>query len=392
PDGWIYFDTPAGTARIREDGGTPELLIPYDTVTHEVGFAWTEALPNGKGLVFRARHNLDPTDFDIDAFDLKTRARHFLTKGIIARYVAPGYLLILRADGALLAAPFDQDKLALTGPAVPLLSGVMVKPLGSADFAISPTGTLLYIPGAVNSAVGLAELIQVERDGRATAFTPTITFNPSNNRALSLSPDGHRLALDQLGTASPDIWVHQLPAGAFSRLTFDSLGATRPQWSADGRDILYIGGSGNNLSVWRRRADGSAPARLFWHDPHLPVLAFSLSRDEQWLVYRVSNPGTGRDLYAVHLGYDSVATPLLTSNSFEDAPALSPDGHWLAYVSNESGRDEVYIRPFPKVNDGKWQISTTGGQAPRWARDGRELYFQDPATTMMVASIRTTPT
>ena len=142
PDGFIYYDTPLGTARIRADGGTSEMVIPLDTVTHELGFAWTEALPNGKGLVFRARRNLDPNDFDIVAFDLRTRTRHLPTKGVIARYVAPGYLMILRADGALLAAPFDQEKLALTGPAVPILSGVMVKPLGSADIAISRNGTI----------------------------------------------------------------------------------------------------------------------------------------------------------------------------------------------------------------------------------------------------------
>ena len=392
PDGYIYFDTPTGTARIRADGGTPELLIPYDTAAHEIGFAWTDALPNGKGLLFRARRNLDPNDFDIDAFDLKTRTRHFLIKGIIARYIAPGYLLILRGDGAVLAAPFDQDKLELTGPAVPLFAGVMVKPLGSADITISPTGTLIYLPGTANSLSGFAELVQVDRSGRETPYDPAITFNPSTNRAISLSPDGRQILLDRLGTASPDIWVHGLPTGPFSRLTFDSVGAIRPQWSADGKDILYVSNTGGHPGVLRRRADGSAPARLVWRDSRFNLLAFTLSRDEQWLVYRVTAATADRDLYAVHLGHDTVASPLLASSSAEDAPTLSPDGRWLAYVSNESSRNEVYVRPFPNVNDGKWQVSTTGGEAPRWSRDGRQLYFQDPTVAMMAAPIRTVPT
>ncbi len=394
PDGWIYFDTPNGTARIRAEGGTGELLIPYDSATHEIGFAWTDALPNGKGLVFRARRNLDPNDFDIDAYDLRKHTRHFLMKGVIARYADPGYLVIVRADGAVLAAPFDQDKLRLTGPAVPLLSGVMVKPLGSADFAISRSGTLMYVPGTGTSSSGYAEVVEVDRHGRIAPFTPPFTFNPSSNHSLSLSPDGRRVALDQLGTASPDIWVKTLPQGALSRLTFDSLGAVRPQWTADGRDILYLGtGSvqGRN-AVWRRRADGSAPPARVWADPRWNILAYSLSRDGQWLVYRVTSANNNRDIWAIHLGHDTVPVPLLTSPSFEDAPTLSPDGRWLAYVSDESSRNEVYVRPFPNINDGRWQVSVAGGEAPRWSRDGRSLYYQDLNVSMFEVRVTTSPT
>lgn len=394
PDGYIYFDTPAGTARIRADGGTAELLIPFDKAKHDIGFAWTEALPNGKGLVFRARQNLDPNDFEIDAFDLRTHTRHFLTKGIIARYVAPGYLMILRGDGALLAAPFDQDKLQLTGPAVPILAGVMVKPLGSADIAISRTGTLIYLPGTANNVSGFAELVTFGPAGRLLPMTPPVTFNPGTNRGLSLSPDGHHVALDQLGTASPDIWVKTLPAGPLTRLTFDSVGAFRPQWSADGKYVYYISqGSGSGRTeLWRVRGDGSAPPQRVWADPKGNILAFTLSRDGQWIVYRVTVEGAGRDIYAVHLGHDSLPIHLLTAPFSEDAPALSPDGHWLAYVSSESSRDEVFVRPFPNVNDGRWQVSTQGGSAPRWSRDGRELFFEDGSTALFAVSVRTTPT
>ncbi|HET7041706.1 MAG TPA: protein kinase, partial [Gemmatimonadales bacterium] len=396
PDGWIYFDTPQGTARIRANGGTKELLIGYDSTAHEIGFAWTEALPNGKGLVFRARRNLDVNDFDIDAFDLRTHTRHFLTKGLMARYVAPGYLVVLRADGAVLAAPFDQDKLALTGPTVPLFSGVMVKPLGSADLAISRAGTLVYAPGTGVSPSGYSEVISMDRAGRVSPFTPALTYNPSTNHAISLSPDGRRLAFDVQGNESPDLWVKQLPNGALSRLTFDSSGAERPTWSADGRYVYYISATRGNASVWRRRADGSAPPEFVWADPKGSILAVSFSHDGQWLVYRLSVGRTGyatnRDIYAVHLGHDSVATALLTSPSFEDAPALSPDGRWMAYTSNESGRDEIYVRPFPNVGQGRWQISTNGGVAARWSHSGRELFFQDPAGDILSVASSPGPT
>ena len=394
PDGYIYFDTPNGTARINADGGTAELFMPLDSTQHELGFAWTEALPNGKGLVFRARRNLDPNDFDIDAVDLKTRTRRFLMKGVIARYVAPGYLVVLRADGALLAAPFDQDKLALTGPAVPLLSGVMVKPLGSADFALSRSGTLIYLPGSSTSISGFAELVTADRNGHLTSLEPPVTFNPSTNRGISLAPDGHHIAIDQLGTASPDIYVKTLPAGPMSRLTFDSIGAFRPQWSADGKYVYYIsqGGGTGRAEVWRIRGDGSARPERVWGDPHWNILAFSVSHDGQWLVYRASVGASNRDLFGIRLGRDTLPTPLLTASYWEDAPALSPDGHWLAYTSSESAGDEVFVRPFPNVNDGRWQISTAGGTAPRWSRDGRELYFEDVNVNLFAVPVRTSPT
>ena len=117
PDGWIYFDSPLGLSRVQADGGTPALFIPYDSAAGEIGHAWPSALPNGKGLLYRSRRNLDPTDFEIVAFDLKTHERHALTKGLLATYMSPGYLVYLRADGAVLAAPFDQSRLKVTGPA-----------------------------------------------------------------------------------------------------------------------------------------------------------------------------------------------------------------------------------------------------------------------------------
>ncbi len=393
PDGWIYFDTPAGLARIRADGGAPEPLVTYDSASGEIGQAWPEALPNGKGLVYRSRRNLDPSDFDIVAFDFKTRAKHTLTKGLLARYVEPGYLVLLRSDGAVLAAPFDQDHLKLTGPAVPLFEGVMTKPFGSADLAISSTGTLAYVPGLASNVGGVAELVYVSREGAILPLNPPVTLNPSANRGMSLSPDGTRLAIDAVGVASPDIWIKQLPAGPLSRLTFEGRGSFRPTWTPDGRSVIYIvTPDSGNQSVWKKRADGSTPAELVWQAPGGVIAEGILSSDGQWSIYRVNQNDGNRDIYAVRPGRDTVAIPLLTGAFQEQGAALSPDNRWLAYTSNESGSDEIYVRPFPNTNAGRWQISTRGGTAARWAHSGRELFFESAGGDFMVVPVTPGPT
>ena len=392
PDGWIYFDALGGLSRIRADGGTVERVIPLDSAGGEQGHAWPDALPNGKGLIYRSRHGLDPTDFDIVVVDFAKRERHILTKGLLGRYVAPGYLVYLRADGAVLAAPFDQDHFKLTGPSVPLFEGVMTKPFGSADIAISRSGTLVYVPGLASKAGGVAELVSVTRDGASKPLDPPVTYNPSANPALSLSPDGKRLAIDVIGAASPDIWVKQLPSGPLSRLSFSAGGATRPGWTADGRSVVYIApADSGRLAVWRQRADGSSNAELVWKTRKAPIAEAVLSRDGQWLVYRVTLGDGNRDIYGVQLGRDTVPIPLLTGPFHEEGAALSPDSRWLAYSSDESGRPEIFVRPFPNTAAGRWQVSTSGGAAARWAHSGRELFYEAPSGDMMAVPVTPGP-
>jgi hypothetical protein len=196
-----------------------------------------------------------------------------------------------------------------------------------------------------------------------------------------------------LGTASPDIWIKQLPAGPLSRLTFDGLSSIRPQWTSDGRSVIYIMTPDSGLQgAWKKRADGSSPAELLWQDPGRQTIAeATLSNDGQWLIYRINKADGNRDIYAVRPGRDSVATPLLAGPSQELGPALSPDGKWLAYSSNESGANQVFVRPFPGVNTGRWQISTGGGVAPRWAHSGRELFYQTEGGDLMVVPVSPGP-
>ena len=390
PDGWIYFDSPGGLSRIRADGGVPEVAVPRDSAAGELGVAWPDVLPNGRAVVFRSRRSLNAAEFEIVAYDLAAKRRHVLGKGLMARYVAPGYLVFLRSDGAMMAAAFDEDALEFTGPAVPLFEGVMTKSFGSADVAISRTGTLAYVPGLAASGGGVAEVIVVSREGAIAPLDPPLTYNPTGNRALSLSPDGRRVALDVLGPASPDLWVKQLPDGPFSRLSFDTRQVGRPRWTPDGSALIYIASRDSSpQSVWRQKADGSAAAEQIWRVPGRLVGEAFLSPDAEWLIYRVGTGPSDQDVYAIRLGRDSVPVPLLTGSFNERGAALSPDGRWLAYSSNESGRDEIFVRPFPNTGAGRWQVSTNGGSAARWAHSGRELFYEAPAGDMM--SVPVTP-
>ena len=387
-DGWIYFDTPQGLSRIRADGGTPEHIVTFDSASRETGHAWPAALPNGRGLLYRSRSNADASSFDLVAFDLRTRTRRVLTKGLVARFVSPGYLVYVRSDGAVLAAPFDQDELEFTGPAVPLFEGVLTKPFGSADIAISASGTLAYVPGSSASGNGVAELVQVSREGSVTPLDPPLTFNLSVNRGLSLSPDGTRLAVDVSNGSASDIYTKQLPAGPFSRLTFESSLAYRPRWTPDGLSVLYIASpDSGSLAVWKKRADGSSAPALVWRDPRWPINEASFSNDGEWLIYRTGPTFTERDVYGVRPGRDSVPIPLLTGPFEEFAAALSPDGKWLAYTSNETGQDEIFVRPFPGTSEGRWQISTQGGAGAVWARNGRELFFESANGEIMTVPV-----
>jgi serine/threonine-protein kinase len=393
-DGWIYFDALPGYHRIRPEGGTPELVVPLDSATRELGLAWPEVLPNGKGLLLRSRHSLVPADYDLIAYEFATGTRHVLTKGLVARYVAPGHLVFVRADGAVFAAPFDQDRFAFTGPAVPVLDGVMTKPFGAVDFAVSSAGTLAYAPGRAVGATGVVELVTLSRDGAVRPLEPPVTFNPSGSRALSLSPDGRRLVFDIIGTGGVDLWVKQLPSGPLSRLTFSATGALRPRWMHDGAHVLYLARAQDSVpaSVWRQRADGSSAPEEIWRVPGQQVAEAFTSADGEWLIYRVAGSGGDRDSYAVRLGRDTAPVPLLTGPQNEFGLALSPDGRWLAYASPESGRDEIYVRPFPNVGDGRWQVSTDGGVAALWSHSGRELFYQATNGDLMAVPISPGPT
>jgi serine/threonine-protein kinase len=214
-----------------------------------------------------------------------------------------------------------------------------------------------------------------------------------DNGGWALSPDGRRLAIGLSTNAGDDIWIKQLPRGPLSRLTFDSTPDFRPRWMPDGRSVMFVGYRAGRGELYRRSADGTGGDELVLR--RSGILEGAVSRDGRWLIFRIGGStgiAGGRDILGLRLGVDSVPMPLVaTANFDESAIAISPDGRWLAYESNETGHTEVYVRPFPTTEAGKWQVSTGGGSAPLWAPSGRELFYVSGAREMVVAAVTPGP-
>jgi serine/threonine-protein kinase len=237
----------------------------------------------------------------------------------------------------------------------------------------------------------------VTRSGRATLVDPEWTFNPGiENRSWDLSPDGTRLALKAVTDLGEDIWIKPLPGGPMARLTFTETEERMPEWSPDGERVAFVAQGDGRLVVWSRRSDGTGEAELL-AELDQSVAEVEWAPDGGSLLLRTAGAAGvagRRDIFMARLGDERGGTPLLNSGADESAPTLSPDGRWLAYNSDETGRREVFVRPFPNVGSGQFQVSTGGGRAPIWSSDGSELFFVADATgengdarRMMVAAI-----
>ncbi len=231
------------------------------------------------------------------------------------------------------------------------------------------------------------------RDGRATPVDASWRFlGAPASPAWALAPDGKRLAIGLTANGRDQIWVKELDRGPASRVTFDSSGDIRPRWMPDGHTVTYLSPRGGaDWALYGRNADGTGAEALKLKVSG-SIWEAVWSRDGKWLVFRTGGAdGGSRDVYAMQLGVDSVPRPLLATPADERAVALSPDSRWLAYTSDESGRDEVYVRSFPNVDDGKRQVSLTGGGQPLWAHSGREIFYRSAANEMMVAQVSRSP-
>jgi len=284
----------------------------------------------------------------------------------------------------LLAVPFDLKRLEVTGPPVSILEGVSTNPItGAAQFAIAADGSLAYVAGG--SKGGDSTLLWVDRKGAAEPL-------PAPPRAYllpRLSPDGQRLAVG-IAAANRALWLYDLARGTLSRLTASAATIVPfPAWTPDDRYVTAESALSGQLNIYWMRADGSGAAERLTTSEHFQ-LPGSWSPDGRVLAFSDLDPTTGWDIWLMNLESDRRPRPFLQTPSNEGGPMLSPDGHWLAYVSDEAGRQEVYVQPFPGPG-GKVQISTEGGTEPVWARNGRELFYRN-GDKMMAASIGTQPT
>jgi Tol biopolymer transport system component len=372
--------------RVSALGGSPVPVSKVNRSMKEIGHRWPQFLPDRKHFLYFALSN-DAANFGgtysatLDGSETKL----ILHSDSNAVYAHPGYLLFGRQD-SLMAQRFDLAALQVIGQAVPVLDHVSGNESTHRGlFTVSANGILAYEGGSPMQVVsGRYRLVWLDRGGKQVAETGA----PAGYLTPRISPDGRKLAVSIISPsmASGAIWVLDIASGAGTRLTFSSAVINRPSWSPDGKTIAYVSNESGNFQIYGRAADGSGNATpLVIGDASDTQPSFSA--DGLYLVFvRLGGSGSHPDIWAVPLFGDRkpFSVVQVPAGSGASAPALSPDGKWLAYASGESGRREVYVVPFGQ-GSGKWLVSTNGGEQPRWRGDGKELFYLTWDGKMMAA-------
>ena len=394
PDGYIYVGPrlPDGLYRVRAaEHSAPQRFTTLDTAAHEMTHSLPSALPNGKGVLFTVAYRSGKSP--AIAVSDKNGKHRILFTGTGPAYSPSGHILYLSGNGALSAVPFDESSMKVTGEPLEVL-GLQIGSvpgdfgsgtIGSIEADVSRTGTLLY---SNRSSAG-TELVWVSRDGKAVPVDPE---GPGQYGFPEISPDGSRVVLSAIIGNKQTIWVKQLDRGPAHRLTINALNTGYPAWLPDGTSVsFYSSQTDPRLSLWKTKADGSdqpAPLRSIRN----PVES-EWSPDGKWMIFRTSvqNPGKG-DILAIRPGIDSVPIPIAVTPFADQSPAISRDGRWIAYSSNESGRFEIYVVPFPNAGAAKWTVSTDGGSEPIWAHSGRELFYRTGSGNLVSVQVSSSPT
>jgi eukaryotic-like serine/threonine-protein kinase len=372
---WLADDTivfaptaTSGLHRVPSAGGAVQPLTSIDASAGEDSHRWPAALPGGRGLLFNVSGPSGrEEDRWIEALDLAGGGRKRLFQGgSFPRLLGPDWLVFARG-GALHAVRFDARRLELLGSPAPMLEDLrmVVKGSGLACFDVAPDGTLAYVPGFPRPPDRL--LAWVDRGGRETPLEPRGRpyFRPV------LSPDGGRLAVTVQG-ASDDLWVRDLERGTWTRLTAEG-DNTDAAWSPDGRQIVFSSTRSGAFNLYLAAADGGGGAQQLTRERTM-AMSSSVAPDGSVAAFGVLDPETGWDVSLQPLRTPGPPRPFVATRFAETYAAFSRDGRYLAYVSNESGRLEVYVRGYEQ--DGKWPVSASGGSEPVWSPDGRELFFR----------------
>jgi len=368
-DGWIYYlgttDGQVSLKRVRPEGGAAELIAAPRQEDDELAFHSPEMLPGGKSLLatlWRRRG-----EADIVVIDIASGVRTVLATGVRGLYARSGHLVVVRGDGVMEARAFDVSTMRSSGRPVEITKVAWVRAQGRPPIALSHEGTLLYMEYEWSSAV-----VRVTPDGRRTRVDAQWD---GRFESIAVSPTGDRLLISAYRDGRSGIWVKALDTGPLTRLANEGTYAYRPTWSPDGRSAMFITDVEGRPQAYSTTADGTAdPENLLSHVGGSVDEVF-VSRDGQWTVFRAGSGG-GRDLYAIRNEPDAEPIPLAVSEFEEYSPTLSPDGRWLAYGSDESGRSEVYVRPFPDAARGRWQVSRGGGTEPLWGPEGGTLFYR----------------
>ena len=368
-DGIIVFDAGRGLQRISADGGTAETLIAPDPQEGRGDYRFPQVLPGDNAILYTNVSH-------VEVFLPETGERQIvLNDAHYARFVNSGHLVFLR-NSVLMAVPFDVEQLKVTGPSVPLIEDIRLDSAGQVpQIAISHDGTMVYAPAGSESGGNL--MVWVDRQG----LVEPLTVPAHNYLNPRLSPDGKQIAVTILREGFEyQVHLYDLSRGALTQLTTEGTNMA-PQWSPDGMRVVFQSFRPEESGVYWKVVDGSAPAELLAGEPSL--LPCSWSPDGKLLACTTHDMNTQDDIWIVPLDGDRKPQPFLKTQAREYNPTFSPDCRWLAYSSNESGRTEIYLLQYPDRGR-KIQVSTEGGIAPVWSRDGREMYYARGNQIMVV--------
>ena len=387
PGDSIFFspDNQQGLLRVQAAGGRAETLISPDRKKGETAQRWPQPLPGVEAILLTTWKGPSPENAVIEALSLESGERRVVIQGASNSYYLPTGHLVYARGGALLAAPIDLARLAVTGPSLPLLEGVWTDSgTGAAHFSVAADGMLVYVPAS--SPYGERSLVSVDRNGRVQRLT-------ESRRAyedLMLSPDGRRLALTVEGP-NWHIWLLDLARGTLSRFTTEHDNRD-PVWTRDGQRIVYGSYRNGRYGLFSKPADGSGPEEQLTSSEHWQAPS-TFSPDGKAMAYLQWHPETQADIWILS-GFDGPAAErkarmVASSKSVDEVAVFSPDGHGLAYSSNESGRLEIYVQAYPGPGP-RLQVTSDGGLRAAWAADSRELYYRT-IDKMKAVRIETTP-
>jgi len=399
-DGYIIFSTPNGLQRVSAEGGEPTALITLDPNKPEQ-FVLPHLLPGGKWLVFTAFPGSDYLAAHIEALEIETgRRKLLLPAGHDAAYVESGHLIYgltnPTADGenrftaSLRAVRFDPVRVEVSGEPISLIESVRVGTSPVLNYSVSRRGDLVYVPGGAGITPPVERtLTWVTRQGQETA----IAAPPRTYAVARLSPDGTRVALD-IRDQTIDIAIWDLGRRTLSPLSRHPAQDLSPVWTPDGKRVIWTStrGGGNPNLFWQA-ADGTGDAERLTVNANNQFPTSITPDGGMVLLFGASGDSrNAADLFTISMK-DSAhkAEVLISAAGMDYDPEVSPDGKWLAYHSNISGEFQVYVRPFPNVQDGRWQISTSGGSRAAWSRNGRELFYLDKEGLLTSVAIPAVP-
>ncbi|HEX8028541.1 MAG TPA: hypothetical protein VF491_08770, partial [Vicinamibacterales bacterium] len=397
-DDFIVFASSdgAGLQRVSANGGEARALTRPDQQKRELHH-YPHVLPGSKAVLFNSYYAGDYASMRVDAVDVANGGRKTLLQGGGDAQYASGFLIYATVNAALdaqvrtrtslRAMRFDVTRVAVLGDSVSVVEPVAIGTTGAANYSVSPGGDLAFVPEGGTAATARRQLVWVDRTGRETV----IGAPPRSYAVARIAPDGRRVVLDTRDQAN-DIWIWDIDRQTLTSLNRDPAGDMSPLWTPDGKRVIWTStrGGGNPNLYWQA-ADGAGAAERLTENVsnQFPT---AISHDGKTVVVFGAGTGSAPDLYTLNVDEPGrPQKPLMSTPASEAGAEISPDGRWLAYHSNESGEPQVYVRPFPNVQDGRFQISTTGGTRAAWARNGRELFYLDKDGLLTVVAIQPAP-